>query len=65
MSDFDFIKAFADVNLLEVEAVGKVVGRVVGVVFEGMIEVGVSEQNAHRIIRGAVAELLRSTLSKP
>jgi hypothetical protein len=61
MSDFDFIKAFADVNLLEVEAVGKVVG----VVFEGMIEVGVSEQNAHRIIRGAVAELLRSTLSKP
>jgi hypothetical protein len=65
MSDFDFIKAFADVNILEVEAVGKVVGRVVGVVFEGMIEVGVSEQNAHRIIRGAVAELLRSTLSKP
>jgi hypothetical protein len=65
MSDFDFIKAFADVNLLEVEAVGKVVGRVVGVLFEGMIEVGVSEQNAHRIIRGAVAELLRSTLSKP
>jgi hypothetical protein len=65
MSDFDFIKAFADVNILEVEAVGKVVGRVVGVMFEGMIEVGVSEQNAHRIIRGAVAELLRSTLSKP
>jgi hypothetical protein len=65
MSDFDFIKAFADVNILEVEAVGKVIGRVVGVLFEGMIEVGVSEQNAHRIIRGAVAELLRSTLSKP
>jgi hypothetical protein len=30
-----------------------------------MIEVGVSEQNAHRIIRGAVAELLRSTRSTP
>jgi hypothetical protein len=63
MSDFDFIKAFADVNILEVEAVGKVVGHVVGVMFEGMIEAGVSEQNAHRIIRGVVAELFRSIWS--
>jgi hypothetical protein len=63
VSDFDFIKGFAGVDLLMVEAIGKVVGRAVGVAFEGMIEVGVSEQNAHRIIRSVVAELSRSLLT--
>lgn len=60
MDEFDFIKGFADVDLLAVEAVGKVVGRTVGVLFNGMVEVGVSEENAHKIIRCGMAELFGS-----
>lgn len=60
MDDFDFVKGFADVDLLQVEAVGHVVGRVIGVLFNGMVEAGMSEENAHAIIRNAMAALFDS-----
>lgn len=65
MDEFDFIKAFTDVDLLQVEAVGKVVGRTIGVLFKGMVEVGVSEEDAHRIIQRGMRELFMAMLPRP
>jgi hypothetical protein len=64
MDDFDFIKAFADVEILQVEAVGQVVGRVMGKIYLGMIDAGLSEQTATKIIIGAWGEFFSSTLGK-
>lgn len=57
--DFDFIKAFADVDVLQVEAVGVVVGRAIGALTKGMIEAGVSERSARLIVGYATAELFK------
>jgi hypothetical protein len=64
MDDFDFIKAFAGVDVLQVEAVGEVVGRVMAKIFVGMVDAGLSEQNATKIIIGAWGEFFSSTLGK-
>ena len=62
-SEFDFIKAFADVDLLQAEAVAKVVGRVHASLFEGMVAGGLSENTAYRILRGAHAEMFQAMLT--
>lgn len=62
MSDFDFIKGFAGVDILQAEAIAEVIGRVVAALFKGMVAAGMSEVDAYRIIRGAMAEMARSTL---
>lgn len=54
MSDFDFIKGFAGVNILEAEAVAAVVGRVTAALFKGMTEGGMSDVDAHQVIRSAL-----------
>lgn len=61
MSDeFDFIKAFADVDILAVEAVGMVVGRTIASAYNGMIAAGLTEGQADHIVRTVVSELFRS-----
>lgn len=60
MDDFDFIKAFADVDILQVEAVGEVIGRASGALFRGMINAGLSHEEAFQVIKIAVHELFSS-----
>jgi hypothetical protein len=60
MDDFDFIKAFADVDILQVEAVGEVVGRTAAAVFKGMIAAGLSHEEAFKIIQMAMRALFAS-----
>jgi hypothetical protein len=60
--EFDFVKGFADANLLEVEAVGRVIGAATTALFKGMVAAGLSEEDAHRIVRSAFAELVRAAL---
>jgi hypothetical protein len=60
MDDFDFIKAFAGVDVLQVEAVGEVVGRVMAKIFVGMVDAGLSHDDAHLILRNGMIELFRS-----
>jgi hypothetical protein len=55
MEDFDFIKGFADVDILTAEAVAKVIGHVIGSLVIGMVEAGLSEEAASQIINNAVA----------
>lgn len=62
--DFDFIKAFADVDVLQVEAVGVVVGRAIGALTKGMIEAGLSERAARMIVGVGMAELFKSLRSQ-
>jgi hypothetical protein len=62
VSDFDFIKGFAGVDILEAEAVSEVIGRVVAQLFKGMVAAGMSEPDAHRVIRGAFSELAKATM---
>lgn len=64
MGDFDFIKAFAGVDLLAVEAVGTVIGRVEGAIFKGLVEKGVSEDDAHKILRAAHAEFFKAFMGQ-
>jgi hypothetical protein len=60
MSDeFDFVKAFANIDILQVEAMSAVTGRAIGAVFTGMMAAGLTEKQAGMIIRLAFAELLR------
>jgi hypothetical protein len=58
----DFLNALAGVDILEAEAVSEVIGRVVAQLFKGMVAAGMSEPDAHRVIRGAFAELAKATL---
>lgn len=62
MSDFDFIKGLVGVDILQAEAISEVVGRVIASLFKGMVEAGMSEASAHRVVRGAFAELAKATL---
>jgi hypothetical protein len=57
MEDFDFIKAFADVEILKVEAIGRVVGRAIGAAFAGMVEAGLSEKQSLSIIKYAMTSV--------
>jgi homoserine acetyltransferase len=49
-----FINALADVDILKVEAVGRVVGRSIGAVRQGMIDASVPEDAANAIIQSAI-----------
>lgn len=60
MDDFDFIKAFADVDILQVEAVGEVIGRASGALFRGMINAGLSHEEAFQVIKITLHELFAS-----
>lgn len=53
MDDFDFLKAFVNVDILKVEAVGEVVGRAIGSLFKGMVAAGVEEHTAIAILTSA------------
>ena len=53
MEDFDFIKGFAGIDLLTVDAIGKVIGRTVGVIYIGMLDAGVPVDAAQKIIMDA------------
>lgn len=60
MDEFDFIKGFAGVDVLQAEAVAAVIGRVATELFKGMVESGLPENDAHKIIRGALAAMAES-----
>ena len=62
---FDFIKGFSGVDLLQVEAISGIVGHATGALMKGMIEAGLSEEAAHRVIRTAIVEMLRVALTMP
>jgi hypothetical protein len=60
MSDFDFIQAFSGVDVLAVEAIGTVVGKAVAATYRGMVDAGMSEHDAHQIVRAVLHELFTS-----
>lgn len=65
MDDFDFLKAFIDVDILKVEAVGEVIGRTIGALFKGMIAAGVEENTAGMIITAAFTVAMDAILKRP
>lgn len=54
--DDPFIDALAGVDILKVEAVGKVVGRAIGAAYKGMVDAGIDESTASSIIGLAIQE---------
>jgi hypothetical protein len=62
MEEFDFIKGFAGVDLLSVDAVGKVIGRAIASLFQGMVEAGLDEGVALVIINNAVGAFFENFL---
>jgi hypothetical protein len=62
MTEFDYFKAFVGIDLLTVSAIGEVIGRMEAAIFKGMIDGGLSETNARRIIHAAHTELFRAAL---
>jgi sugar (pentulose or hexulose) kinase len=65
MDDFDFIKAFANVSIIEVEVVGDVVGRALGAAFKGMVAAGLSRDDANMVVRSVVRELFAAVMKAP
>lgn len=63
MEDFDFIKAFTDVDILAVEAIAKIVGRVEAVIFKEMMSEGLTEGQAIRIIKVTIHSAISASLS--
>lgn len=54
--DDPFINALVDVDILKVEAVGKVIGRAIGAAYRGMVDAGIDESVANTIISSAISE---------
>jgi len=58
--DEDFwIDKLADVNILQVEAVGKVIGRVTAAVYLGMVDAGIDDVHARAILNSATETFFR------
>jgi hypothetical protein len=54
----DFINAFAGVNVLHVEAIGKVIDRGLAAAYQGMLDAGLSDIQAMQIIGVVTSELM-------
>lgn len=65
MNEFDFIKEFGGADPLRVEAVGMLIGHAVAALFKGMVEAGMSEANAHKVIRSAMDSMMRNMFPVP
>lgn len=67
MDENFFINAFANVDILKVEAVSTVVGRVLASIHKGLLEAGESEEHAAMVMQiisksffSALAELVKT-----
>jgi predicted RNA methylase len=66
MEDFDFIKGFLNFDILQAEAIAKVVSRVTAVAIKEMIDTGLTEDQATKIFNNTVRTALEvvSTIEK-
>lgn len=68
MDEFDFVKAFSGVDMLQAGAIAKIVGRIEGELYLGLIDVGlepdlairIMEMTMRSVINGFVAAIPRS-----
>lgn len=63
MEDFDFLKAFMGVDILAVEAISKIVGRIEATLFKEMVAEGLTEGQAVRIIKVTIHSAISASLS--
>lgn len=63
MDDFDFIKAFADVDLLRIGAIARIVGRVQATLFRELVDAGLTEAQALAIMSSTMREFFGAVLT--